>query len=123
VLKAFVLCQNIVDHPEDNTQKDLYGAGFRRIEAGHSFPVKLSFWAYIQLSDEKEWGELRLALMRADSGRRYFFRTINVRHPDPVEVTATSARIYQCVFPEPGVYFVELWYDGEWILDQRLEVV
>ena len=26
-------------------------------------------------------------------------------------------------FPVPGVYFVELWYNGLWILDQRLEVV
>lgn len=84
--------------------------------------MKLSFWVFVQLSDQKETGEVRLALMRADSGRRYFFRPITVRHYDTVQATIFCIRLYDCVFPERGVYFLELWYDNEWVVDQRLEL-
>jgi hypothetical protein len=82
----------------------------------------LSFWVFVQLSDQKETGEVRLALMRADSGRRYFFRAITVRHSDRVLATVFCMRLYDCVFPERGVYFLELWYDNVWVVDQHLEL-
>jgi hypothetical protein len=123
MLKAFVLCTGITDDPSGRDQKDLRGAGLSRIERTAPFPVKLSFWVFAQLSDQKEAGEARLAIMRADSGRRYFFRPITVRHPDPARATVFCVRLYDCTFPEPGVYFLELWYDGVWIVDQCLELM
>ena len=85
--------------------------------------MKLSFWVFVQLSDQKETGDVRLAIMRADSGRHYFFRSITVRHKDAIRATVACIRLHDCVFPEQGIYFVELWYDDVWIMDQRLEVV
>jgi hypothetical protein len=84
--------------------------------------VKLTFWVFVQLSDRKETGEVRLALMRADSGRRYFFRPVTIRHKNGVQATVFCIRLYDCVIPERGVYFIELWYDNVWIVDQRLEL-
>jgi hypothetical protein len=110
LLKAFVLCDAVTDNPASNDQKDLQGAGLSRIECADLFPVKLSFWVFVQLSDPKATGEVRLALMRADSGRRYFFRPVTVRHKDAVQATVFCIRLYDCVFPEPGIYFLELWY-------------
>jgi hypothetical protein len=63
-----------------------------------------------------------LAIMRADSGRRYFFRPVTVRHRDIAQATVFCIRLYDCTFPERGVYFVELWYDDQWVVDQRLEL-
>ena len=123
ILKAFLLCQNITDHPTDRAQKDLLGAGLSRIECVDPLPVKVSFWVFAQLADQKASGEVRLALMRADSGRRYFFRPVIVRHDDPLRATVFCIRLYDCVFPERGVYFIELWYDNVWVVDQRLELV
>jgi hypothetical protein len=123
MLKAFVLCNDITDNVTSEGQKDLQGAGLSRIESADPFPVKLSFWVFVQLSDQKETGEARLALVRADSGRRYFFRPINVRHPDLAQATIFCVRLYDCTFPERGVYFLELWYDDVWVVDQRLEVI
>jgi hypothetical protein len=121
-LKAFVLCDNVTDHPTDGDRKDLQGAGLSRLECPGPPPVKLSFWVFAQLSDQKATGEVRLAVTRADSGRRYFFRPVTVRHQDPVRATVFCIRLYDCVFPERGVYFVELWYDGTWVVDQCLEL-
>jgi hypothetical protein len=122
MLKAFVLCDNITDNPTNRDQKDLQGAGLSRRKCVDPFPVKLSFWIFAQLSDRKETGEVRLALMRADSGRRYFFRPVTVRHTDTVQATVFCVRLYDCVFPERGIYFVELSYDNVWVVDQRLEL-
>jgi hypothetical protein len=122
MLKAFVLCDNITDNPTNRDHKDLQGAGLSRMKSVDPFPVKLSFWIFAQLSDRKETGEVRLALMRADSGRRYFFRPVTVRHTDTVQATVFCVRLYDCVFPERGIYFVELWYDNVWVVDQRLEL-
>src|SRR5262245_20592616 len=85
MLKAFVLCESITDSSTNKDQKDLLGAGLSRIKCSAPFPVKLTFWVFVQLSDQKDTGEVRLALMRADSGRRYFFRPVTVRHPDTVQ--------------------------------------
>lgn len=121
-LKAFVICDNITDDPTNSDRKDLHGAGLSRIVCAGPLPEKVTFWIFIQLSDQKESGEVRLALMRADSGRRYFFRPIKVRHKDSVQATMFCIRLYDCVFPERGIYFLELWYDNQWVVDQRLEV-
>jgi hypothetical protein len=122
MFKAFVLCNSITDTPSGPGQKDLQGAGLSRIECAGPFPVKVSFWVFVQLSDQKETGEARLALLRADSGRRYFFRPITVRHQDVAQATVFCVRLYDCTFPEHGVYVLELWYDDVWVVDQRLEL-
>lgn len=122
MLKAFVLCNDITDNSANSDQKDLQGAGLSRSACTTPFPVKLSFWLFAQLSDQKEAGEVRLAITRADSGRRYFFRPITIRHEDPAQATVFCVRLYDCIFPERGIYFLELWYDGVWVVDQRLEL-
>ncbi len=122
IIKAFVLCDDVFDHAASGDQKDLLGAGLSRLECLEPLPVKLSFWAFVQLSDKKETGKARLAVMRADSGRRFFFRSVTVRHKDAVQPTIFCVRVFECVFPERGIYFIELWYDDVWVIDQRVEV-
>src|SRR5882724_8244989 len=122
MLKAFVLCNNITDNPTNKNQKDLQGAGFSHVICEEPLPLRLSFWVFVQLSDQKEKGEVRLAIMRADSGRRYFFRPITVKHKDAVQATVFCIRLHDCAFPERGIYFLELWYDNTWIVDQRFEL-
>jgi hypothetical protein len=90
----------------------LQEAGLSRMECVDPLPLKLSFWVFVQLSDQKETGEVRLALMRADTGRRYFFRPVTVRHGDTVEATVFCIRMVDCVFPEWGATFLELGYDN-----------
>ena len=110
ILKAFVLCNNVTDNPVSRDQKDLEGAGLSRIECVDPLPVKVSFWIFVQLADKEPTGEVRLAIMHGDSGRRYFFRPVTVRHKDAVQATVFCIRVYDCLFPERGVYFVELLY-------------
>jgi hypothetical protein len=122
VTKAFLLAEDIRERPPDLW--DILGAGMRTIRstAAPSFPSKHTFWVFLQLASESPSGKVHLALTRADSGRRYFFRDMKVEYPDPVEPTTVLIRVLNCEFPDRGIYFLELWYDGEWLIDQRLQL-
>ena len=65
----------------------------------------------------------KLALMRADSERRYFFREMAIQHADQLRPTSVLVRLFNCEFPAREAYFIELWYDDEWLIDQRLDIV
>ena len=123
VLKAFVLCDEISNAPGGSDQKNIRGAGLAVVRAENEFPIKRSFWVYIEIADEKPTGILQLVLMRADSGRIHFFRKVQTTNPDPLKTKPIGIRLFDCVFPLAGVYFLELWYDGQWLVDQRLEVI
>jgi hypothetical protein len=123
VLKAFIVCDRIVDSEGAPGQMDLLGAGLSTIHASTLFPFKRTFWVYIELADQKPAAAIQLSLMRADSGRRLFFRVMSIEFPHRLQTTSVAVRVFDCTFPAAGMYFVELWYDGEWQIDQRLEVV
>ncbi len=121
VLKAFVLCDDLRQY---TNKADLFGAGMGVIKSNSvpPFPFKHTFWVYVLLADENPESSVQLVIMRGDSGRSYSLRKITLHHPDPLKTAQLAIRVFNCEFPEPGVYFVELWYDGEWLLDHRLEV-
>jgi hypothetical protein len=39
-----------------------------------------------------------------------------------VRASVFCIHMVDCVFPERSVYFLELWYDNVWVVDQRLEL-
>jgi hypothetical protein len=124
--KAFLLCDEIVKQPGGG-KHDLIGAGVATIVSplpaeAKSQVFQQTLWVYLQVIDEKLRGKGRLAVRRADSGRAYFFRELSIAHSDPVTLTTVVVRMRSCEFPGRGVYFIEFWYDGEWLIDQRLEV-
>ena len=123
VLKAFVLCDAVTDTSGPDDQKDLHGAGLAVIRVSGSPPIKRTFWVYIEITHQQPAGSIRLSIMRADSGRRLFFRQMPIEFRSQLQNTLVTIRIYDCLFPSRGVYFIELWYDGVWLLDQRLEVI
>src|SRR5258708_39551064 len=111
VLQAFVLCDEISDSASRPGQKDLRGAGLSVIHATNGFPIKHTFWVYIELVDEKSNGSIGLELLRADSGRTFSFRDLPVQFSNRLETINVAVRLFNCEFPTSGVYFVELWYD------------
>ena len=127
LVKAFILCDDAREQP-GRAKFDLTGAGVAFIHSTGAVPsssgeFKHTFWVYLQLYDDKPHGRGRLALMRADSERRYFFREIAINHRNRLRPTSVLVRLLDCEFPARGVYFVEFWYDDEWLVDQRLDIV
>jgi hypothetical protein len=124
ILKAFILCDEVRQHPSD-PQMDIVGAGLSviRSQSDPPFPCQQTFWVYVLLSDEKPQGHVKLVIRRADSGIQYSFREIDINYADPLKPSQLAIRVFNFEFPEPGIYFIELWYDGEWLLDHRLELM
>jgi hypothetical protein len=126
LVKAFILCDNAQQQPAGD-KSDLTGAGFSHLSPTQSVvsaaqPFKHPLYIYVQLVDDKPEGRVRLALTRADSGRQFFFREIVINFQNGVTPAVTIVRMLG-EFPDKGVYFVELWYDDEWQIDQRLEIL
>jgi hypothetical protein len=126
LVKAFILCDDAREQP-GAAKFDLTGVGLAFIQSGQAVPssgmFKYTLWAYVQLYDDKPQGRARLALMRADSERRYFFREMAINHHNRLRPTSVIVRLLDCEFPGRGVYFLEFWYDDEWLGDQRLDIV
>ncbi|HEV3144112.1 MAG TPA: hypothetical protein VGZ47_09535, partial [Gemmataceae bacterium] len=93
VIKAYVLCDEVADSASGSGQKDLRGAGLVTIRSAGPFPIKRTLWVYIEMTDRKSTGNIQLAIMRADSGRRFFFREITVNFADPAQTTIIAIRI------------------------------
>jgi hypothetical protein len=122
LVKAFLVCENIRGY-SDKGQADLFGAGLWLLRsASHPpFPCKLTFWVYMLLVDAKPQARVELAIMRADSGRRYSFREIDMYHTDRLRPGQLVVHVFNFEFPQRGEYYVELWYDGRWLIDYRLQ--
>jgi hypothetical protein len=86
LIKAFVLCDKINDADGETKQKDLSGAGLAMIRALAPYPFKHTFWMNVELTDSKQSEILRLSIMRADSGRRLFYRAISVWISNPIHL-------------------------------------
>ncbi|HEV8061652.1 MAG TPA: hypothetical protein VGP68_17355 [Gemmataceae bacterium] len=123
IIRAFVLCTEITDTPGSSGQKDVRGAGLRIIRSAGPYPSKYKFCVYLEILDRSPNGRIQLALMRADSGRRLFFWDLQVEFTDSLLSNNLGIMVNNCTFPAAGIYFLELWYDGKWQVDQRLEVV
>src|SRR5437868_15509791 len=94
VPKAFVLCDEITESPGATGQKDLRGAGMSVIKATAEFPIKHTFWVYIEIVDEKPNATIHLVLTRADSGRSVRSRTIEVTNADPLVAMRFGFRVF-----------------------------
>jgi hypothetical protein len=124
VVKALILCKGIQDTPGEPGLFDLKGAGLSALQATSQppFPFRHTVWVYFQLTDHRPQGRVRLAVMRADSGRRVFTAEHLLHHPDRLLPTSAKGYLPDFVFPDRGVYMIELWYNDECLVDQRLEV-
>src|SRR5437016_5462851 len=106
LLKAFLLCDDAREQV-GLRKYDLKGAGLGLIEstAPAQSPFQLfkhTLWVYLQMFDDKRQGTGRLALVRADTERRYFFRELTIQHLNQQWPTSVLVRLFNCEFPVRG---------------------
>jgi hypothetical protein len=68
------------------------------------------------------WPRGRIEIQHADSSQ-VVFRTRTRTVPlgsDPLEVFGITFRIRNCLFREPGLYWVQFWYNEQMIAQQPL---
>jgi hypothetical protein len=124
VVRYLVVCEDVLtdpDHPRRITLVGLISA-IRSLEQP-AFPILYpEICAFLQLTECRGPAEGRVEIQHADSGR-VLFRTRTRTMPlasDPLEIVGVVFRIRNCLFREPGLYWVQFWYNEEMIAQQSV---
>jgi|GEM_PF-832258 hypothetical protein len=123
-VRYLILCDDVETDPDHPRRVNLYGL----MSAIHSleqppYPLFVrEFCVFIQLTECRGPAEVRIEIHHADSSDVLVrTRTRTVALPtDPLEVAGVKFRIQDCLFPEPGLYWVQLWYNSVAIAQQPL---
>jgi hypothetical protein len=124
VVRFLVPCENIIIDPGPPIRVTLDGV----ISTIHSldqpaFPYRhAELCIFAQLTECRGSGKIRLEAIQADTGQ-VVFRTRELLVTfgnDPLAVRGLPFRIFGCLFPDPGVYWIDLIVDGTEIARQVL---
>jgi hypothetical protein len=126
VLRYLIACEDIQTDPGSPRQVTLVNlvSAIRSVEQP-PFPLRYrELCVFVQLTECRGSGEVAIRIVHADSGRVAY---PGPDHPwraalpnDPLEVVGLRFRIRNIEFPEPGLYWIEFWYNGEKLAEQPL---
>jgi hypothetical protein len=123
-VRYLIVCEDIQTDPDDPRRVTLVGliSAIRSLEQP-PFPLLYrELCVFLQLTECRGPGEGRIEIQHADSGQ-VVFRTRTRTIPlgsDPLEVIGAAFRIRNCLFQEPGLYWVQFWYNEQMIAHQPL---
>jgi hypothetical protein len=114
-VRYLIVCEDVQANPEDPHRITLVSL-ISAIQALGPTPFPLlhrELCIFLQLTECRGPAEGRIELQHADSGE-VVFRTLTRTMPlgnDPLEVVGVTFRIRNCLFPAPGLYWVQFWYN------------
>jgi hypothetical protein len=117
-----ILCEDWSVDPDNPRRINILGllSSIRLVE-NQPYPLLLTeLCVLLALADGRGQGRCRIVCRMEDTGQRMFatpWRTIRFGD-DPLEVTAVPFRIRDCLFPVPGLYTIEFWYNDR-VLEER----
>lgn len=113
VVRNLIMCEDIVLDPT-NPRRVTLVALIGTIRALKGFPVRYSeLCAYVQMTECRGTGRIRIEIVQADSGLVVFrtrIRRVSFGN-DPLEAVGIPFRIRDCRFPAAGLYWVQFWYN------------
>jgi hypothetical protein len=121
-----LLCEDWRLDPANNRRITIVG----RISNMHAlddppFPLLYKeMCVFLALTDGHGQGEGKIACVYEASGQQVFetrSRPITFG-PDPLEVLGVPYRIRDITFPQPGLYHVQFWYEGELVEERPLRL-
>jgi hypothetical protein len=122
VARAVYLCDLQVGYP--GGKSDLYGV-FNSIRPPAGYPyVHPQFCVYAELGSGLGPVSCWVDFRHAATGQ--LVRTTNVyqlHFPNRDVVVQLAVDVQGCSFPHPGVYYVELFCDNQWVADTRLRLL
>ena len=77
---------------------------------------------FLQLTECRGAAEGWIEIQHADSGQSVFRtrKRVIAFADDPLEVVAATFRLRNCLFTQPGLHWVQFWYNNELIVEQPL---
>jgi hypothetical protein len=123
-VRYLIVCEDVQTAPDNPRRVTLVGLLSAIRSMGQPpFPVLYrEICVFLQLTECRGPADARIEIQHADSGQ-VVFRTRTRTVPfssDPLEVVGATFRIRNCVFEEPGLYWVQFWYNEAMISQQPL---
>ena len=121
-----IACQDIQRNPANPRQVSLINL-INEIRSRGVPPFPLFYrelCVYVQLTECRGPGDVEIKIEHADSGQlaypgpEHSWRAALPRNP--LSVVALPFRIRNFIFPEAGLYLIQLWYNSKLIADQPL---
>ncbi len=123
-VRYLILCEDVQTDPDNPRRVTLVGliSAIRSLEQP-PFPLLYrEICVFLQLTECRGPADGRIEVHHADSGQ-VVFRTRTRTIPfgsDPLEIVGATFRIRNCLFQEPGLYWVQFWYNEQMIAQQPL---
>jgi hypothetical protein len=123
-VRYLIICEDVQTDPDNPRRVTLVGliSTIRSIEQP-PFPLRFrEMCVFLQLTECRGPAEGRIEIRLADSSGVVFrTRTRTIQFgSDPLEVVGATFRIRNCLFQEPGLYWVQFWYNEQMISQQPL---
>ena len=124
IVRYLIVCEDVQTAPDNLRRVTLVGliSAIRSIELP-PFPLLYrEICIFLQLTECRGSAEGRIEIQHADSSQAVF-RTRTRTIPfgsDPLEIVAVTFRLRNCLFQEPGLYWVQFWYNEQMIAQQPL---
>lgn len=121
-VRYLIVCEDVQTDPDNPRRITLVGliSAIRSIDQP-PFPLLYrEICVFLQMTECRGPAEGRIEIQHADSGEVVFrtrARTIPFAN-DPLEVVGVIFRIRNCLFLEPGLYWVQLWYNEQMLTQQ-----
>jgi hypothetical protein len=123
-VRYLVVCEDVQTDPDNPRRVTLAGliSAIRSLEQP-PFPLLYrEICVFLQLTECRGPADGRIEIHHADSGQ-VVFRTRTRTIPfasDPLEVVGVTFRLRNCLFQEPGLYWVQFWYNEQMTAQQPL---
>jgi hypothetical protein len=124
VVRHLIVCEDVQTDPSNPRRITLVGllSAIRSIESP-PFPLLYQeMCAFLLVTECRGPAEGRIEIHQADTGR-VVYRTKTRTIPftaDPLEIQGMTFRLRNCPFDEPGLYWVQFWYNDQMIAQQPL---
>jgi hypothetical protein len=124
VVRYLIVCEDVRSDPENPKRISLDGliSTIRSLEEPPFPLLRREFCVHLHLTGCRGTGEGRILIQHADSEQVVFrgrSRTFAFGN-DPLEIVGATFRIHNCLFEQPGLYWVQFWYNEQMIAQQPL---
>jgi hypothetical protein len=126
VVRYMLLCDDWRMDPDNGRRVTIIGL-ISNIHAIDDPPFPLLYselCVFLALTEGYGQGQAKIVCVFEETGDKVF-----ETHPrpiqfglDPLEVVGVPFRIRGCFFPQPGIYSVQFWYEGELIEERPLRM-
>ncbi len=125
LIKSMILCEDVLPGPAGSGNVHLMNVfGAIQPSAGSAFPYRFSqLCVFLQLTDAEGEGGGSIKIRSAEDDQLVFTTAEHrIQFADRLQLKWVLFRIKDCTFPASGVYFIEFYLDGRWIVDRAVRI-